>query len=139
MKAIGTIFARFFMTAIFIGSAVQKIANPKDTILRMSEAEIPHASTMYVGAIIFLLAGGLSVLLGYKTKIGAILILTYLVLVTYFFHRFWTFPENQQSTQLVAFLHNLGLFGAFTFVLFNGPGPGNLDSLVSNREPASSA
>ena len=55
----------------------------------MAAEGVPAPQFMLAGAIVFLIAGSLSVILGYKARIGAALLLVFLVLATYYFHDFW--------------------------------------------------
>ena len=47
---------------------------------------------MLVGAIVFVLAGSPSIIVGISTRIGAPLLLVFLELATDYFHDFWTWP-----------------------------------------------
>ena len=55
----------------------------------MESAGVPAAQFMLAGAIVFLIAGSLSVIVGYRARIGAALLLAFLVLASYYFHLFW--------------------------------------------------
>ena len=74
---------------------------------------IPLPKVMLAGAILFLLVGGLSVAAGFKARIGATLLLVFLLLATYFFHDFWTMEEPQaKQMQMIQFLKNMSMMGA---------------------------
>jgi putative oxidoreductase len=91
---------------------------------------------MLVGAIVFLIAGSLSVVLGFKARVGATLLLIFLVLATYYFHDFWdvTDPAAKQE-QLIQFMKNLGLMGAMVLIIANGTGPMSLDERGKSTSP----
>ena len=65
---------------------------------------------------------------GYQTKIGASLLLIFLILATYFFHDFWTFEGDARQQQMIQFLKNVSLMGTMLFLLANGPGATSLDT-----------
>ena len=90
---------------------------------------------MLVGAIVFLIAGSLSIIVGFKARTGAALILVFLVLATYFFHDFWTL-ENTQSKQdqMIQFMKNLALIGTMVFLMTNGSGRMSLDNILFSTE-----
>jgi putative oxidoreductase len=69
------------------------------------------------------LAGGLSLLLGWKARLGALVLLVYLIPVTFTFHNFWTYPPDKREVQTLFFLHNWALMGGLLFVAACGPGP----------------
>lgn len=79
------------------------------------------------GTVISQLAGGLSLLLGYKVKTGALLLIVFLVPATLVFHNFITDGE-----QLNAFLKNVGLIGGLLMVIYTGSGAASLDEALDN-------
>lgn len=74
------------------------------------------------GTIICQLAGSLSLLLGYQVKIGALLLIIFLIPATLMFHNFLADGE-----QLNAFLKNVGLIGGLLMVIYTGAGAVSLD------------
>ena len=65
-------------------------------------------------------------------RIGATLLLVFLVLATYYFHDFWTFEGQDQQMQMIQFMKNMALMGAMLFIIANGPGPWSLDNRKSS-------
>ena len=89
---------------------------------------------MLVGAIVFLIAGSISVITGFKARIGAALLLVFLLLATYYFHDFWTLDEPQaQQEQMIQFMKNLALMGAMLLIIANGSGPMSMDARLAAR------
>jgi putative oxidoreductase len=129
VQGIVAVLGRILLCTIFLLSAVgNKIPNFSAVAGVMAKEGVPAPQFMLVGAIIFLIAGSLSVVIGYKARFGAGLLLVFLVLATYFFHDFWTFTGQEQQEQMIQFMKNLGLMGAMLLVIANGPGPWSLDS-----------
>ena len=78
------------------------------------------------GVIAFL--GGLSILLGYKAKLGAWLIVLCLIPVTIMIHNFWAIADPiQAQMQQVNFMKNLSMLGAALLIANFGSGPLSLD------------
>lgn len=117
--------ARIFLSVIFLRSGISKILDFSGTQQFMSANGIPLALTglLLVGSIIFELAGGLSVLLGYKVRWGAIALIIFLIPATLIFHT--NFAEEMQVIQ---FLKNLALMGGLLMVVYFGSGPVSLDA-----------
>ncbi len=80
---------------------------------------LPLPQVLAVGTIVFLLLGSVSLILGYKAKIGALLLILFLVPTTLFFHPI--------ATDLTGLLKNLGLIGGLMMVIAYGPGLISLD------------
>jgi putative oxidoreductase len=129
VQGIVAVLGRLMLSAIFLLSAAgNKIPNFNNVAEVMAKAGIPAPKVMLVGAIVFLIAGSLSVILGYKARIGATLLLIFLILATYYFHNFWTLTdEHAKQEQMIQFLKNLGLMGAMLLIIANGTGPLSLD------------
>lgn len=131
MQSIAFILGRVMIAGIFLMSAVgNKIPNFTDVTQYMAAEGIPLPQLMLVGAIAVLIAGSLSVITGYRTRIGAALLLIFLVLATYFFHDFWTFEGEARQQQMIQFLKNVSLMGTMVFLIANGPGSMSVDGRI---------
>jgi len=87
---------------------------------------LPTVATLVTGLMILL--GGLSILLGYKVKIGALLLIVFLVPTTFIAHAFWDIQDAMQAQmQMVMFMKNLGLTGAAMLIYYFGSGPLSLE------------
>ncbi|HET6418918.1 MAG TPA: DoxX family protein [Geobacteraceae bacterium] len=80
---------------------------------------------------ILAIAGGLSILLGYKAKYGACLLVIFLVPVTLFMHRFWGVPDTMVMMQKVNFMKNMSMIGAALLIANLGSGPLSLDERLN--------
>jgi putative oxidoreductase len=133
-----TLLGRLLLGTIFFMAAVgNKIPHFSDVAKVMDSAGVPAPQLLLVGAIVFLIAGSLSVVLGYKARIGALLLLTFLVLASYYFHPFWKLEGQAQQEQMIQFMKNLSMMGAMLFIVANGSGPMSLDSWLHKRVAAS--
>ena len=132
-----TVLGRLLLCTIFFMAAVgNKIPHFSDVAKIMDSVGVPAPQLLLVGAIVFLLVGSLSVFVGYKARIGAVLLLTFLVLASYYFHPFWKLDGQAQQEQMIQFMKNLSMMGAMLFVIANGSGPMSVDSLLHKRATA---
>src|ERR1700746_2589921 len=133
-----TVLGRLLLCTIFFMAAVgNKIPHFGDVAKVMGDVGVPAPEFMLVGAIVFLVAGSLSVILGYKARIGAVLLFTFLVLASYYFHPFWKLEGQAQQEQMIQFMKNLSMMGAMLFIAANGSGPFSLDNVLHKRVTAS--
>jgi putative oxidoreductase len=129
VQGIVAVLGRILLCTIFLMSAAgNDIPNYGGVAAMMAKVGIPAPQLMLAGAIVFLIAGSLSIILGYKARVGAALLLVFLVLATYFFHNFWALTGAEQQEQMIQFMKNLALMGAMLLVIANGTGPLSLDS-----------
>lgn len=94
---------------------------------------VPAHKLLLVGAIAFLILGGLSVALGYKARFGSLMLLVFLGAATYYFHDFWNAEAEQRPTEMIQFLKNFSLAGTMLFFIANGAGPGSLDQRQAGK------
>lgn len=93
----------------------------------MVEKGLPLAGLLLIGNIIFQLVGGISLVLGYKVRWGAIILILFLIPTTLVFHNFLANPD-----ELTAFLKNLALIGGLLMVYYAGAGAVSLDARTSD-------
>jgi len=105
------IAGRVFLSLIFIVSGLGALFHFHDTAGMMASKGMPGASLLLVGAIAFELLGGLSVLTGFKARLGALALILFLIPTTFIFHNFWALQGMEQQNQMAHFLKNLGLMG----------------------------
>src|SRR5262249_28685459 len=103
----------------------------------MEKQGVPAPQLLLVGAIVFLLIGSVSVIVGYQARFGAALLAVFLVLATYYFHNFWTIEDaHQKQEQMIQFMKNLSMFGAMLFLIANGPGAWSVDACRAREKPS---
>jgi len=74
---------------------------------------VPAAGLLVPLSGIIAIAGGLSVALGYKAKIGAWLLVIFLIPVTLAMHNFWAVTDPMmRGIQIAMFMKNLSMLGA---------------------------
>lgn len=128
LQGLASVAGRVMLVTIFVLSAVgNKIPNYNQVAAYMASEGVPAPQVLLGGAIVFLLMGGVTVALGWHARLGAALLAVFLILATYYFHDFWTLTDPQaQQAQTIQFMKNLGLLGAMTFIMANGPGAWSL-------------
>jgi putative oxidoreductase len=116
------LLGRVFYSAIFIMSGPNHFK--AETIGYAAAQGVPLASIAVPLSGIIALLGGLSIALGYRAKLGAWLIVLFLIPVTLMLHRFWGLSDPQAAgLQLAMFMKNLSLLGAALIIARLGSGP----------------
>jgi putative oxidoreductase len=101
-----------------------------------SQAGVPAAALLVPLSGLIALVGGLSIALGYKAKLGAWLLVVFLVPVTVAMHAFWGVSDPMmRQLQVAMFMKNVSMLGAALLVAYFGAGPLSLD----HRQVASAA
>jgi len=117
---------RILFSLIFLMSGFTHFSG--QTIGFAASQGVPLASIVVPLSGVIAFVGALSILLGYRAKLGALLIVVFLIGVTPM-HKFWgiTDPMMQQM-QMVMFLKNLTMLGGALLISQFGSGPWSLDS-----------
>jgi putative oxidoreductase len=125
------LFGRTVFAFIFIFSVPVHFS--QETIKFVALSGVPLASIAVPVSGIIALIGGLSVLLGYKAKLGAWLLVLFLVPVTLMMHNFWSVQDSMMARiQMAMFFKNISIMGGAFFITYFGSGPLSLDEWVNN-------
>jgi putative oxidoreductase len=115
--------ARVCLSIIFIRAGINHALAFGSFQEAIASQGLPLVPLVAGGAIVFLLLGGLSVLVGYQVKVGVTLLILFLIPTTLIFHNPLANPDQWNS-----FLKNLGLIGGLLMTLYAGAGAISLNS-----------
>jgi len=121
------LLGRFLFALIFLISGPRHFLS--QTIAYAASQGVPLASIAVPLSGVLALAGSLSILLGYRAKIGAWLLVLFLVPVTLSLHRFWDVSDPMMyQMQFVMFMKNVSMLGGALLITQLGSGPWSLDA-----------
>jgi len=125
-----SVLGRVLLCAMFVAAATPALSQA-DQLADLLASKGPFGPTASRAVCIGLLAlGCVSVVLGYRARIGAALLLLFLVLSISYFHGFslWALLSSEARGERIAQLAaNLSGIGAMLFIVANGPGEMSLD------------
>ncbi|HTA90475.1 MAG TPA: DoxX family protein [Polyangiaceae bacterium] len=117
---------RLLFAAIFLMSVPMHFA--QSTYDHAAQQGVPLANVLVPLSGVLELFGALSLLLGYRARIGAVLLALFLVPVTLAIHKFWGIADPMQAQmQQIHFMKNVALLGATLLMMYFGAGPISLD------------
>jgi len=118
---------RFLFSIIFIMSGINHFSS--GSISYAASAGIPMADILVPISGLFALIGGLSILTGFHARVGAVLILLFLVPVTLIMHNFWSYTDPEMvQMQMTHFMKNISMIGGAVLLAFYGAGPISYDN-----------
>lgn len=124
---VGLFAARLGIGAIFLVSGLGKLAGWEGTAAYAGSHGVP--AFLLAGATALELLGAVSLLLGWKTRLGAAALLAFLVPVTLVFHAFWAAHGAEVQLQTIQFLKNVSIGGGVIAIFAAGPGALSLDAV----------
>lgn len=129
MKDLIPLIGRILISAIFLISGYMKISNFAGVQHYMEAYGMPWPGFFLICAMILEFTGGLSVLLGYKARWGAIALIVFLIPTTIIFH-----TKFSEQLQMIMFMKNLGIIGGLLMVTNFGPGYISVDTLCHAKK-----
>jgi putative oxidoreductase len=121
------LLGRVLFGLIFVMAGANHFAS--QTIAYSASQGVPLAAFAVPLSGVIALAGGFSILLGYRARIGAWLVVLFLACVTPMMHRFWAVTDPvMQQMQMVMFMKNLSMLGGALLISQFGAGPWSLDA-----------
>ena len=124
------LIGRILFSLIFISSGIMgHMVGLTDTAAYAASQGVPMPTVLVLVSGIIAVLGGLSVLLGYKAKLGALLLVVFLVPVSFIMHNFWTISDPMTRTiQISLFMKNISLIGGALLIAYFGSGPVSIDA-----------
>jgi putative oxidoreductase len=111
---------RILLATLFLLSGLGKIGHYSATAAYMSSVGVPAALLPLV--IATEVGGAISIIVGWKTRITAFLLAGFTALAALIFH-----TNFADQIQMVMFMKNVSIAGAFLLLVANGAGPLSLD------------
>ena len=112
------LFALIFLVSGFNHFSPVTIAYADSQGVPMAAISVPFFGVIAI-------VGAVSIMVGYPGRIGALLIIVFLVPDTVFMHRFWSVSDpTMYQMQFINFMKNLALLGGAIMLLVRGTEPG---------------
>lgn len=121
------LLGRFLFVLIFLLSGPRHFLSQTIAYAASQGVFLASIAVPLSGTIAFI--GGLSVLLGYRAKLGAWLIALFLVCVTPMLHKFWVVTDPMMyQIQFIMFMKNASMLGGALVISQLGSGLWSLDA-----------
>ena len=124
---------RQLFSVIFIIASVGHFN--RRTIEAAAAHGVPLPDLVVPLAGVIALLGGVSVLFGFQTRLGAWLLVIFLVPVTVVMHDFWSVSDPMAlQIEKAMFMKNVTMLGGALVISYFGAGPLSVDALMSHRK-----
>ncbi len=118
---------RIMIAYLFIPAGIGKLLGFAGTVGYIGSIGLPLPQVGAVIAIIVELGFGIALLLGYKTRIVALVLALFAVITALFFHQFWAAPEAMKMMQTINFNKNIAIAGGLLALVGFGAGRLSID------------
>lgn len=121
------LIARILLALVFLVSGVRSLGAVAGTAGYLARLGVPMPDIMAWVVIIVEILGAIMLIVGWKTRLAAWVLVAFVVVATLLAHRFWAGDPAQYVNQLNHFLKNLAMIGGLLLVAVHGPGRLALD------------
>jgi putative oxidoreductase len=127
------LIGRILFAILFLFSGIYKLIYFNIFLPGLVEKNVPLPYyALWIAAIIEIL-GGLALLVGWKVRCVAIILILYLIPVTIIMHDFWTAAGADWFTQQFHFFKNVAIIGGLLYIVACGGGLLSCDTCSKTR------
>ena len=124
------VLGRIFLSTLFLIEGTNKIFNYEETIQYMENFGVQ--GYLAIPAIILEILFPLLLIIGYQTKIAALVMMIFTIVVAIIFH-----TNFDDQMQFITFFKDIAIAGGFIIIFVNGAGKFSVDyKLKSNKTNA---
>ena len=112
-----TLIGRIIYGGFFVYNGLNHLINLKMLAGYAAMKGVPAPQVAVLVSGLMILVGGALVVLGWKVRLGAWLIVLFLVPVTFKMHAFWAETGDLRMIDMISFAKNMGLLGAALMIM----------------------
>jgi putative oxidoreductase len=113
------LIGRILFSAIFVMSGLNHFMQAGPLSQYAASKGVPAPKLAVLGSGVLSLAGGLSILLGYEPRVGAILLVLFLIPTAVLMHNFWTVQDPMhKQVEMAMFMKNVSIAGGALVIYY---------------------
>ena len=121
------VIGRIFLSALFLINGISKILYYEGTLEYMENFNVP--GYLLIPAIIIEILFPILLIIGYKTRLSAIVLSLFTILLAVIFH-----TDFSNQMQLTSFLKNFAIAGGFIIIFVYGPDKYSIDYMLKSKQ-----
>ena len=127
LQDITALVGRILIAYLFIPAGIGKLMGFAGTVGYVASAGLPLPELGAALAIVVELGLGIALLLGYKTRVTALVMAVFTVATALFFHKYWSAPDAMKMMQQINFNKNIAIAGGLLALAGFGAGRFSID------------
>ena len=120
------LIGRIFLSALFLIEGVGKLFTQEQVITYMEDYGVPDI--LFIPAVIVEILFPLLLIVGYKTRLAALVMTLFTLTVAIIFH-----TDFSNGIQLISFLKNLAIAGGFMIIIAYGSNKFSIDHFLKSK------
>ena len=118
--------SRIFLSVLFLIEGIGKIFIQENVVMYMEDYGVP--GILFIPAVILEILFPLLLIVGYKTKLAALIMASFTFIVAIIFH-----TDFSEGIQMILFLKNLAFTGGLMVLFVHGPSKISLDYFIKSK------
>jgi putative oxidoreductase len=128
-ETISPFLGRLILAWFFLSEAWWRVRDWEGTVMLMHMKHVPNAEPLLALTVILMALGGISILLGYYARTGALILFALTIVVSLLMHDYWKIASSvDREADYELFIRNMGVAGGLLFLVGMGPGPFAFDT-----------
>ena len=120
------LIGRIFLSTLFLIEGIGKLFTQEQVITYMEDYGVP--GMLFIPAVVVEILFPLLLIVGYKTRLAALVMALFTLTVTIIFH-----TDFSNGMQLILFLKNLAIAGGFVIVFAYGSNKLSMDHFLKSK------
>jgi putative oxidoreductase len=126
---IAPLVGRCLIAALFVLSGLNKLQNWDSTTLYMAEHGISMIQPLLALSIVIELGAGVGLVIGFRTRLMALILFAFTLAVSFQLHDFWTMGDTDAARlETALFAKNMAIAGGLLILVGLGAGSWSYDS-----------
>lgn len=125
---------RLLIVALFLPAGLSKIAGFEGTVGYFTSLGMSAPTLGVIVAIITEVLGGIALLVGFQTRIVAVLLAVFTLAASITGHAFWAAPADAAFIAQLLFFKNIAVIGGLLVLASSGAGKFSIDGLKAKQD-----
>lgn len=122
------LLGRLMIGSLFVPSGFAKLTAFDGFVAQLASKGVPDPFAIGALAVLVEFGGGLAVVLGFRIRIVALVMIAFVTVAALLSHEYWNVADAAaRANQHIHFFKNMAIIGGFLFVFVRGAGQFSLD------------
>jgi putative oxidoreductase len=126
------LIGRILIASLFLPAGISKLMGFDGTVAYFSSLGLALPAVLAVAVIVIEIVGGISLIVGYKTQMTAIILALFTLGASIIGHAYWAVSADQVFVAKLLFYKNIAIVGGLLILAGAGAGQISLDRSKSN-------
>ncbi len=128
-ETISPFFGRCAFVYFYLSSAADIMGNWQAIAADLTARHVPLPPLVLLVGLVLTFLGGVSLLFGYHTRHGAVMLFAMTIIAAFGLHDFWHYSDPvARSAQFAIFIRDFAICGGLLLLVGMGPGPFAVDN-----------